>query len=64
MPTITINVANVTKEQKEALVAGLATKASEVLNIPIQAFTTYINEFGLENIGHGTQLMSETHGKK
>ena len=46
MPVITLEVGKVSKEQKEELVKGLVSKASEILKIPEQAFVTLIKEGG------------------
>lgn len=58
MPVITIESPKITKEQKEQLVKEFVTSASKILNIPEQAFVTLIRENELENIGNGTQLLS------
>ncbi|AND84397.1 4-oxalocrotonate tautomerase [Clostridium tyrobutyricum] len=59
MPLIKIEGPKITKEQKEQLVSELVTSASKILNIPEQAFVTLIKENKLENIGSGTQLLSD-----
>ncbi|MBV4438681.1 4-oxalocrotonate tautomerase DmpI [Clostridium tyrobutyricum] len=59
MPLIKIEGPKITKEQKEQLVSELVTSASKILNIPEQAFVTLIKENKLENIGLGTQLLSD-----
>ncbi|MBV4441723.1 4-oxalocrotonate tautomerase DmpI [Clostridium tyrobutyricum] len=59
MPLIKIEGPKITKEQKEQLVSELVTSASKILNIPEQAFVTLIKENRLENIGSGTQLLSD-----
>lgn len=59
MPVITIEASKMSKEKKALLVKGLVTKASEVLEIPEQAFVTVIRENELDNIGNGTQLLSD-----
>lgn len=58
MPVITIEGPKITKEQKEQLVSEFVTSASKILNIPQQAFVTLIRENELDNIGSGTQLLS------
>lgn len=63
MPVITLDIAKVTKEQKAQLVEGLVSKASEILNIPEQAFVTLIRENDMDNIGNGTKLLSDIHKK-
>lgn len=60
MPVINIECGKITKEQKEQLVEGLVLKASEILNLPQEAFLTFIKENDLDNIGKGTQLLSKT----
>lgn len=59
MPVITIEGPKITKEQKAKLVKEFATKASEILNIPEQAFVTIIKENDGDNIGTGTTLLSD-----
>ena len=64
MPVITVNGGKMTKEQKEQLVKELVSKSSEVLNIPEEAFVTIIQEHEFDNIGNGTQLLSEKFKKQ
>ncbi|SET65494.1 4-oxalocrotonate tautomerase [Natronincola peptidivorans] len=64
MPLINIECGKITKEQKEKLVEGLVSKASEILNLPEDAFITFIKENDLDNIGKGTQLLSKTLNNK
>jgi len=64
MPVITIDAGKMSKEQKATLVKELATKASETLNIPVEAFVTIIRENDMDNIGSGTQLLAEKIGKR
>lgn len=64
MPVITIECGSLTKEQKTSLVKEFASKASEILNIPEQAFVTIIKENAFDNIGNGTQLLSDIYGNK
>jgi len=63
MPVITIDAGRMSKEQKAKLVKELASKASETLNIPVEAFVTIIRENDMDNIGSGNQLLSEKMGK-
>ena len=58
MPVITIEGGKITKEQKEQLVKEVVTSASKILNIPEQAFVTLIKENDFDNIGNGTELLS------
>ncbi|AOY77394.1 4-oxalocrotonate tautomerase DmpI [Clostridium formicaceticum] len=64
MPVINIDCGKITKEQKEKLVEVLVSKASEILNLPEEAFLTFIKENDLDNIGKGRQLLSEIHKNK
>ena len=59
MPVITIEGPMMNKEQKAKMVNALVTGASEILNIPAQAFVTIIKENDLDNIGNGTVLLSD-----
>lgn len=59
MPLITVDIGPITKEQKAALVKELVLKASEICNIPEQAFLTIIKENSYDNVGNGTKLFSE-----
>lgn len=61
MPVITIDAGKMSKEQKAALVKGLVSKASETLNLPEQAFVTIVRENDFDNIGNGTELLSEKY---
>lgn len=58
MPVITIETPKITKEQKEEIIKEFVTSASKILNFPQQAFTTIIRENDLDNIGNGTELLS------
>jgi 4-oxalocrotonate tautomerase len=44
-----------------ARIAKVLLLKSSILNIPEQAFVTIIRENNSENIGNGTQLLSEMH---
>lgn len=59
MPVITLEVSKTTKEQKAKLVKTLVSNASEILDIPEQAFATIIKENDFDNIGNGTILLSD-----
>lgn len=62
MPVITIDgPANLSKETKAKLIVNLTNTASEVLNIPKQAFTIIIRENNADNIGTGGVQLSELH---
>ncbi|WP_026485701.1 4-oxalocrotonate tautomerase DmpI [Caldanaerobius polysaccharolyticus] len=62
MPVITIEgPSNLSKEKKAKLISDLTSTASEILNIPKQAFTVIIKENEAENIGVGGVQLSELH---
>lgn len=63
-PVITIDAGKMSKEQKATLVKELASKASETLNIPVEASVTIIRENDPDNIGSGTQLLTEKIARK
>lgn len=59
MPVITLEVGKISREQKARLVKELVSKSSEILNIPEPAFVTIIKENDFDNIGNGTELLSD-----
>jgi len=59
MPVITLEAGKMDRNQKTLLVKELTQKASEILNIPEQAFVTLIKENDMDNIGTGGQLLSD-----
>ncbi len=59
MPVITMEAGKVSKEQKEALIAGFTQTASDILNIPAPAFVVLIKENDYDNIGNGGQMLSK-----
>lgn len=61
MPVISLEIGKVSKEIKAQLVAEISKKASEILNIPQQAFITVIKENDMDNIGSGGNLLSDLH---
>lgn len=62
MPVITIEGPNnLSKEKKAKLISDLTSTASDILNIPKQAFTVIIKENETENIGVGGVQLSELH---
>ena len=48
-----------TKDQKARLVKAFAQQASQILNISEDAFVTILRENAMDNIGNGSQLLSE-----
>ncbi|MGI6492417.1 MAG: 4-oxalocrotonate tautomerase [Peptococcaceae bacterium] len=63
MPVITVEAGKMDKNQKALLVKELTQKASEILNIPEQAFVTLLKENEPDNVGVGGQLLSARHSK-
>lgn len=59
MPVITVEAGKMDRNQKALLVQELTRKASEILNIPEQAFVTLLKENAMDNIGSGGQLLSD-----
>jgi len=59
MPIITMEGPKLTKEQKAELIAKFTKTASEVTNIPEQAFSILIKENAADNIGVGGKQLSE-----
>jgi 4-oxalocrotonate tautomerase len=59
MPVITIEAGKMNKEQKASLVKELVAISSDILRIPAEAFVTIIKENEMDNIGNGTQLLSD-----
>jgi 4-oxalocrotonate tautomerase len=63
MPVITLEAGKMDRTKKALLVKELTQKASEILNIPEQAFVTLIKENDMDNIGTGGQLLSDKMAK-
>ncbi|GAB6099345.1 tautomerase family protein [Halanaerocella petrolearia] len=63
MPIINIDGPKLNKEQKKELVKRFTEVASEVTEIPEQAFVVEINEMPAENVGVGGKLLSEREDK-
>jgi 4-oxalocrotonate tautomerase len=59
MPVINIDGPHLTKDQKAQLVEALVEQSSKIMNIPKEAFVTIIRENEQDNIGNGSQLLSE-----
>lgn len=59
MPVITVEAGKLNKEQKGQLVKDLTSKASEIMNIPEQAFIVFLKENDMENIGAAGKLLSD-----
>ncbi|GAB6138688.1 4-oxalocrotonate tautomerase DmpI [Halanaerobaculum tunisiense] len=63
MPIIDFNGPELSKEQKQELVKKFTEAASEVVELPEEAFIVEINEIPLENVGVGGELLSEREDK-
>jgi len=59
MPVITVEAGKLNKEQKRQLAKELTSKASEIMNIPEQAFIVFMKENDLENIGSAGKLLCD-----
>ncbi|MFT9497106.1 4-oxalocrotonate tautomerase DmpI [Anaerosolibacter sp.] len=61
MPVIKIEGPKITKDQKNRIVKEIIPQLSEIYNIPVQAFVTYVKENELENIGVGNELLADRY---
>lgn len=59
MPVITLDGPFLSAEKKEKLVKEFTKLASEITNIPIDAFVVFIKENPYENMSQGGILISE-----
>ena len=59
MPVITLEAGKLNKEQKSRLVKELTSKASEIMNVPEQAFIVLLKENEMDNIGLAGKMLSE-----
>jgi 4-oxalocrotonate tautomerase len=59
MPVITLEGPFLSPEKKEKLVHEFTKTASEITNIPKEAFVVFIKENLYENMGQGGILISE-----
>lgn len=65
MPVITIEAGKLDGEKKSKLISEVTSKASEIMNVPEQAFIVFIKENEIENIGvGGSQLSSQMKNMK
>lgn len=58
MPIINVEAGEVSKEQKETLIAGLTKLASETLGIDAEHFFVLVKENELDNWGVGGEMFS------
>jgi len=59
MPVITLDGPFLSLEKKEQIVKEFTELASEITNIPKEAFVIFIKENAYENMGQGGILISE-----
>lgn len=59
MPVITVEGGQLTKDQKREMVSTLTKSASNIMNVPEQAFQVYLKENSKDNIGVSGVLVSE-----
>ena len=59
MPVIQFDGPDMTKDQKARLVEAFAKQASQILDIPEEAFVTILRENEMDNIGNGSELLSD-----
>lgn len=64
MPVITVKMRKIPTEKKKELIEKLTATATEVTNTPASAFTVFIEEYELDNIGVGGQALSEKLANK
>ena len=53
MPAITVEAAELTKEQKNALIAELTDSASRIMGLPKEIIFVFLKENSPDNIGAG-----------
>ena len=59
MPVITMDGPFLPNEKKEALAKGFTKLASEITDIPREAFVVFIKENPYENMAQGDLMISE-----
>lgn len=59
MPVITLEAAQLTKEQKCQLARALTDTAAEIMEMPQDTFYVFLKENGFENIAVSGQLLSD-----
>ena len=64
MPVITLELGKVDKATKVRLIKELVQKASEITQIPEQAFVSLIKENEYDNIGNGTKTLTEVMAER
>lgn len=59
MPSVTLEMAKLSKEQKQTLVREITESVSKVSGIPAEGIYVFIKENDLDNIGVGGKLLSD-----
>jgi 4-oxalocrotonate tautomerase len=59
MPVITVEGPVLSFEKKEKLCKEISQLASDIMNIPIEAFVVFIKENSYDNMSQGGVLISE-----
>ncbi|MEG3069806.1 MAG: 4-oxalocrotonate tautomerase [Peptococcaceae bacterium] len=59
MPLITLEAGRMDKNQKDQLITEFTRVASDILNIPPDAFVVYLKENEPDNIGVGGKPLSK-----
>ena len=59
MPIINLKGPKLDKSQKKELIQKFTDVASEVTNIPEQAFVVLLEEMDQDNVGTGGEMLSE-----
>jgi 4-oxalocrotonate tautomerase len=60
MPVISIDIGEVSVEQKQALIQEMTVKAAEITNIPKEAFVVVVREVPDNAIGVGGKTVEQT----
>lgn len=63
MPVITMESSKLNKDPKAQLVKAFTESAAKIMNMPSEAFSIYLKENELDNIGFGGKLLSDIRKK-
>lgn len=64
MPFINVKCGKLTLEQKTELIEKITDLASEVVKVPKQAVSVYIDEYDTDNIGSGGITVTEVKRRR
>lgn len=59
MPVITLEAAQLSKEQKQQLAKEFTASAARIMKMPEEAFYVFLKENSLDNVGVGGKLLSD-----